>query len=62
MQVLKPIDIASKTILEADLSFQGEVMVHMVAAEVFKLMDRVHASTAEGVGCSRIEKKNDRQS
>jgi CRISPR-associated protein Csc3 len=46
--VLKPIDIAAKTILEADLSFQGEVMVHMVAAEVFKLMDRVHASTAEG--------------
>ena len=46
--VLKPIDIAAKTILEADLIFQGEVMVHMVAAEVFKLMDRVHASTAEG--------------
>ncbi|MBD0300823.1 MAG: type I-D CRISPR-associated protein Cas10d/Csc3, partial [Tolypothrix sp. T3-bin4] len=46
--VLKPIDIASKTILEADLSFQGEVMVDMVAAEVFKLMDRVHSSTAEG--------------
>ena len=46
--VLKPIDIAAKTILEADLSFQGEVMVDMVAAEVFKLMDRVHASTAEG--------------
>jgi CRISPR-associated protein Csc3 len=46
--VLKPIDIAAKTILEADLSFQGEVMVHMVAAEVFKLMERVHASTAEG--------------
>jgi CRISPR-associated protein Csc3 len=46
--VLKPIDIASKTILEADLSFQGEVMVDMVAAEVSKLMDRVHASTAEG--------------
>jgi CRISPR-associated protein Csc3 len=46
--ILKPIEIASKTILEADLSFQGEVMVHMVAAEVFKLMDRVHSSTAEG--------------
>lgn len=46
--VLKPLDIAAKTILEADLSFQGEVMVDMVAAEVFKLMDRVHASTAEG--------------
>ncbi|MBD1906746.1 type I-D CRISPR-associated protein Cas10d/Csc3 [Trichocoleus sp. FACHB-6] len=46
--VLKPIDIAAKTILEADLSFQGGVMVDMVAAEVSKLMDRVHASTAEG--------------
>lgn len=46
--VLKPIDIASKTILEADSSFQGEVMIDVVAAEVFKLMERVHASTAEG--------------
>ncbi len=46
--VLKPIDIAAKTILEADLSFQGSVRVDMVAAEVFKLMDRVHSSTAEG--------------
>ncbi|WP_242040740.1 type I-D CRISPR-associated protein Cas10d/Csc3 [Coleofasciculus sp. FACHB-1120] len=46
--VLKPIDISAKTILEADLSFQGGVMVDMVAAEVSKLMDRVHASTAEG--------------
>ncbi|MUL35343.1 type I-D CRISPR-associated protein Cas10d/Csc3 [Gloeocapsopsis sp. AAB1 = 1H9] len=46
--VLKPIDIASKTILEADTSFQGEALVTVVAAEVFKLMDRVHASTAEG--------------
>jgi CRISPR-associated protein Csc3 len=46
--VLKPIDIAAKTILEADLSFQGSVRVDMVAAEVFKLMERVHSSTAEG--------------
>jgi len=46
--VLKPIDIAAKTILEADKSFQGEALVLAVAAEVFKLMDRVHASTAEG--------------
>ncbi|MGE5660002.1 MAG: type I-D CRISPR-associated protein Cas10d/Csc3 [Actinomycetota bacterium] len=46
--VLKPIDIASKTILEADPSFQDEALVLAVAAEVFKLMDRVHASTAEG--------------
>ncbi len=46
--VLKPIDIGSKTILEADPSFQDEALVAAVAAEVFKLMDRVHASTAEG--------------
>ncbi len=43
--VLKPIDIAAKTILEADRSFS---LVVVVAAEVSKLMDRVHASTAEG--------------
>lgn len=43
--VLKPIDIAAKTILEADPSFQ---LVDAVAAEVFKLMQRVHNSTAEG--------------
>ncbi|MDF5726408.1 MAG: type I-D CRISPR-associated protein Cas10d/Csc3, partial [Rhizonema sp. PD37] len=47
--VLKPIDIASETILKAELSvFQGETLVAAVAAAVFKLMDRVHASTAEG--------------
>ncbi|HBB30866.1 MAG TPA: type I-D CRISPR-associated protein Cas10d/Csc3 [Cyanobacteria bacterium UBA8803] len=47
--VLKPIDIAADTILKADASvFQGETLVAAVAAEVFKLMDRVHASTAEG--------------
>lgn len=46
--VLKPIDIASKTILEADPSFQGKSLVLAVAAEVSKLMDRVHSSTAEG--------------
>ncbi|MEM7716446.1 MAG: type I-D CRISPR-associated protein Cas10d/Csc3, partial [Cyanobacteria bacterium P01_A01_bin.68] len=47
--VLKPIDIASETILKAELSvFRGESLVLAVAAEVFKLMDRVHASTAEG--------------
>ena len=46
--VLKPIDVASKTILEADPSFQGEALFMAVAAEVFKLMERVHASTAEG--------------
>jgi CRISPR-associated protein Csc3 len=47
--VLKPIDIAAETILKADTSvFQGETLMAAVAAEVFKLMDRVHASTAEG--------------
>jgi CRISPR-associated protein Csc3 len=47
--VLKPIDIAADTILKAELSmFQGEALIAVVAAEVFKLMDRVHASTAEG--------------
>ncbi|MFN9860302.1 MAG: type I-D CRISPR-associated protein Cas10d/Csc3, partial [Pseudanabaena sp.] len=46
--VLKPIDVASSTILKADPSFQGEAVVHVVAAEVCKLIDRVHASTAEG--------------
>ncbi|WP_445248421.1 type I-D CRISPR-associated protein Cas10d/Csc3 [Microcoleus sp. OTE_8_concoct_300] len=46
--ILKPIDIASKTILEADRSFQCESLVLAVAAEVSKLMDRVHSSTAEG--------------
>ncbi|MGA9381308.1 MAG: type I-D CRISPR-associated protein Cas10d/Csc3, partial [Phormidium sp.] len=47
--VLKPIDLAAETILKADSTvFQGESLVQTVAAEVFKLMDRVHASTAEG--------------
>ncbi|MBD2252860.1 type I-D CRISPR-associated protein Cas10d/Csc3 [Nostoc parmelioides] len=47
--VLKPIDIAAETILKAESSvFHGETLVVGVAAEVFKLMDRVHASTAEG--------------
>ncbi|MBD2454638.1 type I-D CRISPR-associated protein Cas10d/Csc3 [Nostoc sp. FACHB-87] len=47
--VLKPIDIAADTILKAELSvFHGETLVAAVAAEVFKLMDRVHSSTAEG--------------
>ncbi|MDB9316007.1 type I-D CRISPR-associated protein Cas10d/Csc3 [Spirulina sp. CS-785/01] len=47
--VLKPLDIAADTILKAESTvFQGETLVAVVAAEVFKLMDRVHASTAEG--------------
>ncbi|MFK8186286.1 MAG: type I-D CRISPR-associated protein Cas10d/Csc3, partial [Phormidesmis sp.] len=47
--VLKPIDVAATTILKAETSmFHDEALVTVVAAEVFKLMDRVHASTAEG--------------
>lgn len=47
--VLKPVDVASDTILKAESTiFQGEGLVETVAAEVFKLMDRVHQSTAEG--------------
>ncbi|MDV3000652.1 MAG: hypothetical protein N5P05_002258 [Chroococcopsis gigantea SAG 12.99] len=47
--VLKPIDIAAETILKADLSFcENETLVNVVAAEISKLMDRVHASSAEG--------------
>jgi CRISPR-associated protein Csc3 len=47
--VLKPIDIAADTILKAESTvFSGETLVHAVAAEITKLMDRVHASTADG--------------
>ncbi|MGK7934627.1 MAG: type I-D CRISPR-associated protein Cas10d/Csc3 [Xenococcaceae cyanobacterium] len=47
--VLKPIDIAAETILKAESTvFSGETLVHAVAAEITKLMDRVHADTAEG--------------
>ena len=47
--VLKPIDIAADTILKADSSvFDGETLTLAVAAEIVKLMDRVHSSTAEG--------------
>ncbi|NCJ06628.1 type I-D CRISPR-associated protein Cas10d/Csc3 [Synechococcales cyanobacterium C] len=47
--ILKPIDIAADTILKAESSmFHDDALVTVVAAEVFKLMDRVHASTAEG--------------
>jgi hypothetical protein len=72
--VLKPIDIASKTILEADPSFQGQALlpgfdetdvsfhgkalVALVAAEISKLMDRVHARTAEG---RPVFKRNQRE-
>lgn len=47
--VLKPIDIAANTILKAESTvFYGETLVHAVAAEITKLMDRVHAGTADG--------------
>ncbi|MCU0527494.1 MAG: type I-D CRISPR-associated protein Cas10d/Csc3 [Elainella sp. Prado103] len=47
--VLKPIDLAADTVLKAESTvFQGETLVAAVAAAIFKLMDRVHASTAEG--------------
>jgi CRISPR-associated protein Csc3 len=47
--VLKPIDLAAETLLKADANFfQDETLIATVAAEIFKLMDRVHASTAEG--------------
>jgi CRISPR-associated protein Csc3 len=47
--VLKPIDISAETILKAESSiFHGEALVNAVAAEIFKVMDRFHASTAEG--------------
>ena len=46
--ILKPIDIAADTLLKADLSgFEGS-LVNTVAAEVNKLMDRIHSKTAEG--------------
>lgn len=47
--VLKPIDVAAEVILKADSTvFEGETLVAVVASEVFKLMDRVRASRAEG--------------
>lgn len=62
--ILKPIDIAAKVALDADESFQGQTLIDevmetdpcfhskalvaVVAAEISKLMDRIHANTAEG--------------
>ncbi|MEM8829184.1 MAG: type I-D CRISPR-associated protein Cas10d/Csc3 [Cyanobacteria bacterium P01_G01_bin.19] len=47
--VLKPIDIAADTLLKAESTvFEGETLVYTVAAEISKLMDRVHANNAEG--------------
>jgi CRISPR-associated protein Csc3 len=56
--VLKPVKEASDVILTADLQgFKGEDLVFSVAAKVTKLMDRVHASTAEGYA---VFKRNER--
>ncbi|MDQ2100247.1 MAG: type I-D CRISPR-associated protein Cas10d/Csc3 [Tychonema bourrellyi B0820] len=62
--VLKPIDIAAKVVLDADPSFEGDVilptvieenpsfqskaLIATVTGEICKLMDRVHAKTANG--------------
>jgi CRISPR-associated protein Csc3 len=47
--VLKPIKEAADAILGADFcGFRGEDLVFVVAGKLFKLMDRVHASRAEG--------------
>lgn len=47
--ILKPIDEAADTILKADKEiFHGEVLIDAVAAKIFKLMERVRNSTAEG--------------
>jgi len=47
--VLKPIDLAAEVILKAESSFfTGETLVAAVAAEIFKLMDRVRGKKADG--------------
>lgn len=47
--VLKPIDVAAEVLLKADsIVFDDETLIAVVASEVFKLMDRVRASRAEG--------------
>ncbi|WP_218082403.1 type I-D CRISPR-associated protein Cas10d/Csc3 [Anthocerotibacter panamensis] len=46
--VLKPIDEAADLILKADSMYRGEALVDVVAARLFKLMERVHNRTAEG--------------
>lgn len=58
--ILKPIDEAADVILKADNRvFHGEVLVQAVAAKLFKLMERVHNSTAEGrwIMASRSEER-----
>lgn len=59
--VLKPIKEASDAILNVDPSSKDQALVHVVAAKVGKLMDRVHASTAEGYAVfKRTESEQER--
>ncbi|BAU12844.1 hypothetical protein LEP3755_33760 [Leptolyngbya sp. NIES-3755] len=59
--VLKPIDVAAEVILKADsVVFAGETLVAAVASEVFKLMDRVRASRAEGFN-QILDREEERQ-
>jgi hypothetical protein len=46
--ILKPLNIASQTILESEQNLHSEALVSAVVTEIIKLMDRVHTSTAEG--------------
>jgi len=59
--VLKPIDVAAAVILNADsVVFQGNTLVMTVAAEIFKLMDRVRAARAEGFAV-KTDREQERQ-
>jgi CRISPR-associated protein Csc3 len=48
--ILKPIDEAADVILKVDkaISENPDTLVYQVGARIFKLMERVHSSTAEG--------------
>ncbi|GAB4213981.1 MAG: hypothetical protein OHK0012_11130 [Synechococcales cyanobacterium] len=47
--ILKPVDLAADTLLKADFALLNEEsLMQAIAAEVCKLMDRVHSNTAEG--------------
>ena len=48
--ILKPIDEAADVVLKVDkaISKNPEALLHQVGARIFKLMERVHSSTAEG--------------
>ncbi|MEH2367911.1 type I-D CRISPR-associated protein Cas10d/Csc3 [Nostoc sp.] len=61
--VLKPIDIAAETILKANsCMFDSEALILSVGGEIFKLMDRVHSSTAEGRWVfNRNQREDERQ-